>query len=199
MSTETRTWSPQQAAAHNRLDLSGQRFGRLVVTEFAFTNNSRKSVWRCTCDCGTAVEVPGFRLRSGHTSSCGCLQREVGDANLAAGHRQNFVHGWVGTPTYKSWDSAKQRCFNPNDDHYDRYGGRGITMCMRWRRSFKAFLADMGERPEGMTLDRINNDGHYEPGNCRWATGSEQSSNRKNPWITRRANEAAAEKITVVM
>lgn len=185
--------------AHNRLDLTGMIFGRLTVIGYSRTDKNRKAIWRCRCECGERPAVAAYKLTSGHTKSCGCLQREAGDANLAKGHAENFIHGRVGTPTYKSWDAAKQRCFNRNDDHYPAYGGRGITMCERWRSSFLNFLADMGERPEGTTLDRYpDNDGNYEPGNCRWATMKQQSNNRRDPWTKRRANQAA-EKITVVM
>lgn len=183
-------------SAHNSLDLSGLVFGKLTVIGYSHTDRHRKAIWRCRCECGSMPAVAAYKLKSGHTRSCGCYQRAVGDANLAKGHVENFVHGQVGTPTYKSWDAAKQRCFNPRDDHFPAYGGRGITMCPAWRSSFAAFLADMGERPEGTTLDRYpNNDGNYEPGNCRWATPAQQCETRRSPWIKRRI----AEKITVVM
>jgi hypothetical protein len=100
---------------------------------------------------------------------------------MAMGHELNYVHGMCGTPTYKSWDGAKQRCFNPNDDHYPLYGALGITMCDEWKNSFQAFYDYMGERPEGTTIDRWPDPfGDYKPGNCRWATPAEQSRNRRN-------------------
>ena len=171
-------------AGHNRVDLSGQRFGQLAVLHYSHTSKTRKAWWVCICACGNTAVVQGMRLRSGHTSSCGCLKGH------SEGSRRK-VHGAVGTPTYKSWDSAKQRCFNPNDDHFARYGGAGITMCERWRQSFPAFLKDMGERPEGTTLDRYPDPlGDYKPGNCRWATPKQQSNNRSSNRLVNVAGEA---------
>jgi len=92
----------------------------------------------------------------------------------------NATHGMTGTPTYTSWAEMKQRCYNPNDPFFGRYGGRGIAVCDRWRNSFEAFLEDMGVRPCGTTIDRVNNDEHYSPGNCRWATHKEQARHRRN-------------------
>lgn len=165
--------------AHNRLDLTGQQFGRLTVIKYLYTDKNRKAVWLCQCACGQQTKVLAGKLRNGHTSSCGCWAREVTAPFLRARREENYKHGGCGTPTYKSWDSAKQRCFNPNDDHYPSYGGRGVTMCDRWRYSFQNFLDDMGERPKGTTIDRWPDPlGNYEPGNCRWATPTQQSQNR---------------------
>lgn len=142
----------------------GDRYGRLVVTGKSRSENHRK-LWPCLCDCGNTHEATTKSLRGGHTKSCGCIVKK---------------HGRSHSPEYQSWRGAKKRTNSPNNANYRRYGGRGIKMCDRWFYSFENFFADMGERPSpNHTLDRIDCDGHYEPGNCRWATAYTQNQNRR--------------------
>lgn len=159
-------------------DLTGQRFARLVVDrrdENAASGNAR---WLCRCDCGESIVVAGNSLRSGNTRSCGCLRREVSAVSVMA--LETTTHGQSAprTPTYRTWEGMVARTTNPHRPEWGYYGGRGITLCDRWR-SFENFLVDMGERPAGLTLDRIDNNGNYEPGNCRWATWSQQQLNKR--------------------
>lgn len=156
-----------------RRDLTGQRFGRLIVIRRAAQHwdGSRTRVrWACLCDCGKTPIVMSQGLLNGTTSSCGCYGQETRA-------KANTTHGKAHTREHKIWGAAKQRCTNPKANAYHRYGGRGIKFCERWFNDFAVFLSDMGACPEGHSLDRINNNGNYEPSNCRWASHMDQMSN----------------------
>lgn len=167
-----------------REDLTGQRFGMLVVRSFA--DKAKKVVrWLCQCDCGASAIVRAPSLRAGDTRSCGCVRRGNNwnrSGNLKHGHSYiKTTRGTRGvTALYRTWSSMIQRCTNPNAKNYKWYGARGISVCERWLNSFEAFAADMGERPDGLSIDRIDNDGNYEPGNVKWSTQSEQVRNSRS-------------------
>jgi hypothetical protein len=159
-----------------RLELTGRRFGRLVVIRY---HNSERghSYWLCVCDCGVRRVVRGNTLNQpNRTKSCGCLAREKTAI-------RSFKHGarrsGKTTCEYDTWKSMVRRCTNPNFKRWADYGGRGITVCKRWRHSFPNFLNDIGERPPGMSLDRRDNDGNYTKRNCRWATPKMQRANQR--------------------
>src|SRR5216684_8928189 len=160
------------------IDLTGQRFGLLVVLRRVgdrIPPNGKPVVyWLCRCNCGTEKEILAKSLRAEATKSCGCLLGSPTHGHTA---------GMKVSRTYKSWDAMKARCLNPNNIGYASYAGRGITICPRWlgEYGFEKFLDDMGERPEGTSLDRFpNRNGNYEKSNCRWATSTEQNNNRSN-------------------
>jgi len=149
-----------------RIDYTNQRFGKLVAVSYI---GGERAQWLCRCDCGKVAVVRSENLRTGKTSSCGCKEF------LIHGHKRTNQ----ASRTYLAWCSMKERCTNPNHRAYHRYGGRGVRICDRWMHSFQNFLDDMGEVQEGLSLDRINNNGHYCKENCRWATIKQQSDNRR--------------------
>lgn len=159
-------------------DETGTRHGRLMVLRYAGRSGGKPKhpKFLCICDCGSELEVTGTNLRQGHTQSCGCLQRER--TSLCS-----IQHGLNGTPEHATYYSMLYRCLNKEHDSYPYYGGRGITICDRWLgpdgKGFLNFIEDMGERPEGMTLDRIDVNGNYCKENCRWASGSVQNFNTR--------------------
>lgn len=154
-----------------RADLIGLRFGRLIIDSFHHIQN-QKAHWLAKCDCGNIVTIPTGHLKNGHTKSCGCLNLEL---HTKHGHAIRNLKD----STYMSWQAMGQRCTNPNNVAFLDYGNRGINVCERWSK-FENFLEDMGFRPEGKTLDRIDNSKGYFKKNCRWATPAEQIKNRRN-------------------
>ena len=155
------------------LDLTGQRFGRLVVAEIRVPRVGPHTQWNCDCDCGRKTAATTGHLRSGHTQSCGCLQR-------ARARKAATKHGKCYTPMYVIWAGIRQRCRDTGCPAYRYYGGRGIRVCERWLNSVDAFIADMGPRPSARhSVDRIDNDGDYTPENCRWATDEVQNRDKR--------------------
>lgn len=157
------------------IDLTGKKYNRLLVTRFVGLDKNG-AVWECKCDCGNIKNVRSGDLRSGNTNSCGCYRKDqTVKAKLTHGASKNDNK----TGTYKSWTSMKARCYGKYSIEYERYGGRGIEVCDRWKNSFEEFLEDMGERPDGYSLERKNPNGNYEPSNCCWIPNSQQAKNRR--------------------
>lgn len=159
------------------VDYTGERFGRLVVIGKSHTDNNKKIVWKCLCDCGNEALARTHDLKTGHTNSCGCYQREMTS-------KASRTHGMRHTKIYHTWLDMKDRCFNPKNKRFEDWGGRGITVCDEWKHDFQAFHDHVSRLPHfgeaGYSIDRINNDGNYEPGNVKWSTATEQNRNKRN-------------------
>lgn len=162
------------------MDLIGQRFGKLLVVGLGSPTKSGQKTWLCNCSCGSAKEIRHGDLMNGKSSSCGCSHKEMLQ-------NRSRIHGMSRKPIYNTWVSMKARCLNPSSTDFQSYGGRGIKICKEWL-EFENFYADMGDRPKGLSLDRINNMGNYEPSNCRWADNITQANNRR----PRNSNRKAA-------
>lgn len=170
------------------IDMAGQRHGRLLVTRRA-GSIGKLAAWHCLCDCGREAVVCGAKMRSGNTLSCGCLHNDTLVARTTKHGAAKSAACPNGSREYRSWCAAKTRCYNQKFASYPNYGGRGITICDRWRFNFADFLSDMGLCPHGHSLDRIDNNGPYAPGNCRWATGVTQANNTRANHFVEHGNE----------
>jgi len=155
--------------AAKRREIIGKKFGMLTALKHVGETSLGRYRFECLCDCGKTVIRGQDSLTRGSSISCGCQRFE-----------KYRTHGMTNTPTFGSWQSIIARCERPSSISYQYYGAKGVTVCERWRHSFEAFLEDMGPRPNGMSIDRINSTGNYEPGNCRWATITEQNNNKSD-------------------
>ncbi|WP_210316673.1 hypothetical protein [Agrobacterium tumefaciens] len=154
------------------IDITGERFERLVAVERVENNRHGRARFVCRCDCGGSVTVDAQALRRNMVKSCGCFRREFAVSQFTK-------HGLKGSAEYRAWTQMKTRCLNPKNRFYHRYGGRGITICAEWQESFETFYRDMGPRPSKRhSIERKNNDEGYRPGNCEWALPAVQAANR---------------------
>jgi hypothetical protein len=157
----------------------GNKYGRLFVASDAGCDKFGNKQWHCICDCGNEKVIIGTNLRKGLTKSCGCLHKEIAREE----GKKTATHGRALTPAYRTWVAMVRRCTKPADQAFWRYGGKGVTVCDRWLNNFENFYADMGDRAEGMTLDRINPFRGYSPDNCRWADSKTQANNTQHKFL----------------
>ena len=157
---------------HKRYDLSGKRYNRLLVVGCIDKRKNRQLLWFCRCDCGGSAITESYKLKAGHTKSCGCYNKEKSA-------ERGTIHGQCNSFSYGSWRGMKERCLNPNNINYKYYGAKGIKICNRWL-TFENFFRDMGERPKGLTLEREDNNGDYCLENCIWANIQQQVYNKSN-------------------
>jgi len=153
-------------------DITGQKFNRLTIIKYLYTNHNYKPVWLCRCDCGNEKEILGESIKSGKTKSCGCRQLEA----------KNIKHGKTNSRLYECWQHMKRRCYNKKMSNYKYYGRRGIKVCKEWRSNFEIFYdwAMKNGYKENLEIDRIDVNGNYEPNNCKWSTRKEQCNNKRN-------------------
>lgn len=161
-------------AQYNKLNLVGEKYNNLTVVEFSHSDKYKERWYKCVCDCGNETVAKSSRLRNGNTKSCGCLR--VSEARKAG--LRSAIHGMIKTPTYRTWQCMKKRCYDEKERSYRWYGAKGVTVCEKWM-TFEGFYEDMGDRPDGLTLDRINPFGNYELSNCRWADLDTQKKNTR--------------------
>lgn len=179
----------------NLKDLTGQRFGRLVAIEYLGARPSKtgykRTWWRCACDCGLITEVVAPALVQGNTKSCGCYLED-------SRHTHTRTHGKSHTREFAIWNTMRARCSNPNSEQWKYYGGRGIKVCAEWANDFAAFISHIGPRPsERHSIDRIDVEGHYEPGNVRWATAREQRLNQREKTLCLKGHELAGDNLKI--
>jgi hypothetical protein len=153
-----------------------EKYGLLTPIELSYKKRKYDEYWLFKCDCGNIKISRLYDVKRGKINSCGCIHKK----QLAERNKANAKHGYFGTPTYNSWSAIIERCYNPNSGNYNMYGAKSITMCERWRSSFENFLEDMGDRPPGTSIDRIDVYANYEPENCRWVDAKTQARNRTN-------------------